>query len=51
MDQHPLGELNGKVSPVKVFPYSLQQILAMFVTNLVPIGIVAAAAVPASGGL
>ena len=46
MDQHPLGELNGKVSPVKVFPYSLQQILAMFVNNLVPIGIITAAVSP-----
>ena len=46
MDQHPLRELNGKVSPVKVFPYSLQQILAMFVNNLVPIGIITAAVSP-----
>ena len=30
----------------KILPYSLQQILAMFVTNMVPIGIVAAASVP-----
>ena len=30
-----------------VLPFSLQQILAMFVTNMVPIGIIAAAASPA----
>ena len=42
-----LWEIKGKVSPAKVFPFSLQQILAMFMTNLVPIGIVAGAAVPA----
>ncbi len=43
---HPLHELRGKVSPFKVFPFSLQQILAMFVTNIVPIGMVTAAASP-----
>ena len=40
-------ELKGRISPLKVLPFSLQQILAMFVTNIVPIGIVAAAASPA----
>ena len=43
----PLCELRGRVSPLKALPFSLQQILAMFVTNIVPIGIVAAAASPA----
>ena len=47
MNNNPLRELKGKVNPIKVLPFSLQQILAMFVTNLVPIGVVAAAAVPA----
>ena len=41
-----LRELQGPVSPVRAFPFALQQLLAMFVTNLVPIGLVAAAAVP-----
>ena len=40
-------ELKGRISPLKALPFSLQQILAMFVTNIVPIGIVAAAASPA----
>ena len=44
MNNNPLKELNGKVSPLKALPFSLQQILAMFITNVVPIGIVAAAA-------
>ena len=43
---NPLFELRGRISPLKVFPFSLQQILAMFVTNVIPIGIVAAAANP-----
>ena len=47
MNNNPLRELKGKVNPIKVLPFSLQQILAMFVTNLVPIGVVAVAAVPA----
>lgn len=44
---NPLRELRGRVSLFKALPFSLQQILAMFVTNIVPIGIVAAAASPA----
>ena len=44
---NPLYELRGRVSLLKALPFSLQQILAMFVTNVVPIGIVAAAASPA----
>ena len=44
---NPLRELKGRVSPLKALPFSLQQILAMFMTNIVPIGIVAAAASPA----
>ena len=47
MNKDPLHELKGKVSPLRALPFSLQQILAMFVTNIVPIGIVAAAASPA----
>ena len=39
-----LNKLTGKVSLLQVLPFSLQQILAMFVTNMVPIGLVAAAA-------
>ena len=46
MDKRPLQELNGKVSLLRVVPFSLQQILAMFVTNLVPITVVTAAASP-----
>ena len=38
----PLYELNGRVKFWKLLPFSLQHILAMFVTNLVPIGLVAA---------
>ncbi len=44
---NPLRELRSRVNPLKALPFSLQQILAMFVTNIVPIGIVAAAASPA----
>ena len=44
---NPLYELRGRVSPLKALPFSLQHILAMFVTNLLPIGIVTAAASPA----
>ena len=47
MNSNPLHELKGRVSPLKALPFSLQHILAMFVTNIVPIGIVTAAAVPA----
>ena len=44
---NPLYELKGRINPLKALPFSLQQILAMFVTNIVPIGIIAAAANPA----
>ena len=37
MADNNLMNLTGKVSVVKAVPYALQQILAMFVTNLVPI--------------
>ena len=47
MSNNPLHELNGKTGLFRVLPFSLQQILAMFVTNIVPIGIVALAASPA----
>ena len=46
MESNALHELNGKVCLLKVLPFSLQQVLAMFVTNVVPIGIVIAAANP-----
>ena len=46
MNNNPLHDLNGKVSLLKVLPFSLQQILAMFVTNIVPIGMITAAASP-----
>ena len=46
MQKNPLHELNGKASLLKIIPFSLQQILAMFVSNLVPIGMIAAAATP-----
>lgn len=46
MNDNPLRTLDAKVSPLKALPFSLQQILAMFVTNMVPIGLVAAAASP-----
>lgn len=35
--------LNGKINPLKAFPFGLQHILAMFVANITPIIIVAAA--------
>ncbi len=38
--------LEGNPGIGKAFPYSVQQILSMFVTNLVPIGIIGAAAMP-----
>ena len=44
---NPLCELKGRVSLFKALPFSLQHILAMFVTNIVPIGTIAAAASPA----
>lgn len=42
-----LYSLEGKAGLFQVLPYSIQQILAMFVTNMVPITLIAAAAVPA----
>lgn len=42
-----LYTLEGDPGLGKVLPFSLQQILAMFVTNTVPIGIIGAAALPA----
>ena len=41
-----LYTLEGNPGITKVLPYSLQQILAMFVTNMVPIGIIGAASAP-----
>lgn len=46
MNSNPLHELSGKVRPLKALPFSLQQVLAMFVTNIIPILMVTAAAVP-----
>lgn len=42
-----LYTLEGNPGLGLVLPFSLQQVLAMFVTNMVPIGIIAAAASPA----
>ena len=42
-----LYTLEGNPGLGKVLPYSIQQILAMFVTNMVPIGIIGAACAPA----
>ena len=42
-----LYTLEGNPGILKVLPYSIQQIFAMFVSNMVPIGIIAAAASPA----
>ena len=42
-----LYTLDGNPGLGKVLPYSLQQILAMFISNIVPIGIICSAAVPA----
>ena len=39
-----LNKLTGKVSLGKAFPFAFQQVLAMFVSNLVPIVIVCSAA-------
>ena len=47
MEHNALYTLTGKVKLRQVLPYSIQQILAMFVTNIVPIGMVGAAASPA----
>ena len=45
--RNALYTLEGNPGPGLVLPFSLQQILAMFVTNMVPIGLIAAAANPA----
>lgn len=42
-----LYSLDGNPGVLNMLPYSIQHILAMFVTNMVPIGIVVAAASPA----
>lgn len=44
MAESNLRNLTGKISPLKGFPFALQQVLAMFVTNLVPIVTIAAVA-------
>ncbi len=43
-DRQALFELDGAIPPQRAVPYGLQHILAMFVANLAPIYIVAAAA-------
>lgn len=47
MSENNLRALKGKVSPFRALPFSVQQVLAMFVTNIVPIGVIAVAASPA----
>jgi NCS2 family nucleobase:cation symporter-2 len=42
-----LYTLEGNPGLGKILPYSIQQLLAMFVSNLVPVSIIGAAAVPA----
>ena len=42
-----LYTLEGNPGVYTVLPYALQQILAMFVTNMVPIGLIGAATLPA----
>ena len=37
LPENNLMQLTGKVNPLRAVPYALQQILSMFVTNLVPI--------------
>ena len=37
IQDHTLMNLTGKVNVLKTVPYALQQVLAMFVTNLVPL--------------
>ncbi len=49
---HPRGaealyHLEGFPGWLRVLPFSLQQVMAMFVSNLVPIGLITVAAVPA----
>ncbi len=46
MKNGDLFKLQGKVSPLQALPFALQHILAMFVTNVLPLGIVAAACSP-----
>lgn len=41
---HELRSFDGKISLARAFPYGIQHVLAMFVANLAPIAIVAAAA-------
>lgn len=45
-DMNNIYKLDGKVPVVKAIPFGLQHILAMFVSNLTPITLVAAAARP-----
>lgn len=46
-DINNIYKLDGKVPVVKAIPFGLQHILAMFVSNLTPITLIAAAARPA----
>ena len=39
-----LANFDGKISIARAFPYGIQHVLAMFVANLAPIAIIAAAA-------
>ena len=41
MEKNNLMELTGKVNPLKAFPFAIQQVLAMFVTNLTPLMLIA----------
>ena len=47
MSENNLKALKGKVGVFRALPFSVQQVLAMFVTNIVPIGVIATAASPA----
>lgn len=40
-----LANFDGRISIGRAFPYGIQHVLAMFVANLAPIAIIAAAAV------
>lgn len=44
VDTQALSTLDGDISLVRAFPYGIQHVLAMFVANLAPIAIIAAAA-------
>jgi len=44
MSENNLRDLTGRISPLKGFPFALQQVLAMFVTNLVPVVTISAVA-------